>query len=163
MKLLRVFNRQKTRKVNGRLLRSVALWALREPLALSEYELAIHLVDSAEMARINASFLGHEGSTDVITFNNAESGDSGLRGEIFISVADAVEYAKEFRTTWQAETARYVVHGFLHLLGYDDLAPGPRRSMKRRENELFKAAAARFNLDQLALSVSPAKITRSTP
>jgi probable rRNA maturation factor len=151
MKLLRVFNRQQTRKLNGRLLRSVALWVLREPLALSDYELAIHLVDPAEMTRINESFLGHEGSTDVITFNNAEPGETGLRGELFISVADAVEYARQFRTTWQDETARYVVHGFLHLLGYDDLAPDVRKIMKKRENELFEAAAARFDLDRLAL------------
>ena len=53
----------------------------------------------------------------------------------------------EFR--WQSEIARYLVHGLLHLEGYDDAGPGPRRAMKRRENKLLKELSRRFDLGKL--------------
>ena len=46
-----------------------------------------------------------------------------LHGELFICVDEAVAQAKEFKTSWQSEVVRYVVHGVLHLLGHDDLQP----------------------------------------
>lgn len=100
-------------------------------------ELGIHLVSEREMTRVNRDFLGHEGSTDVITFDHG-SGPARLQGELFISVADAVRQADEFGTTWHEEIARYVVHGILHLCGHDDLQPVARRAMKREENRLVR-------------------------
>ena len=73
-----------------------------------------------------------------------------LNGELFICVDDAVKQAREFRTTWQSELARYVIHGLLHLCGHDDLSPEPRRKMKREENRLLKLAAKEFSLSKLA-------------
>ena len=49
----------------------------------------------------------------------------------FICVDDAVAQAKEFETDWWSEMVRYLIHGVLHLLGYDDLQPDLRRAMKR--------------------------------
>lgn len=71
-------------------------------------------------------------------------------GEIYLCVAVAVRQAKTFRTTWPSEVARYVVHGLLHLLGYDDLEPAQRRRMKRVENRMMRRLAERFPLRQLA-------------
>ena len=154
MKLLRFLNRQKTRAVYRTILRKITLFLLRETLEVPSFELAIHLVDSAEMTRVNESFLGHEGSTDVITFDNREpDGTTQLAGELFISVPDAIDYASQFRTTWEAEVVRYVVHGILHLRGYDDLKPELRRVMKREENRLHKLLSQRFDLR--AVSRSP--------
>ena len=59
---------------------------------------------------------------------------------------DAVAQATEFKTTWQSEVVRYVVHGVLHLLGHDDLQPDLRRKMKREENRLVR------RLERLAIS-----------
>ena len=67
----------------------------------------------------------------------------------------AVKQAKEFQSSWQSEVVRYVVHGVLHLLGYDDLQPALRRRMKREENRLVRRLAKRFALAQLA---RPAKM-----
>lgn len=100
-------------------------------------ELGIHLVSAREMARVNWDFLRHEGSTDVITFDHGST-PQRLHGELFISVADAVKQAGEFGTAWPEELARYVIHGLLHLHGYDDLEPAKRRVMKREENRLVK-------------------------
>jgi len=105
---------------------------------------------------VNWQFLQHEGSTDVITFDHLEKrkAKSGkqrkFHGELFICVNVAVKQAKEFKTSWQAELVRYVVHGVLHLLGYDDLQPALRRQMKREENRRMRWLARRFALAQLA-------------
>ena len=58
--------------------------------------------------------------------------------------------AKEFKSSWQAEVVRYVVHGVLHLLGYDDLKPHLRREMKRAENRLVRRLGQRFSFAQLS-------------
>jgi rRNA maturation RNase YbeY len=72
-----------------------------------------------------------------------------LLGEIFISIDDAVSQARQFRSTWESELVRYLVHGTLHLRGYDDLQPALRRTMKREENRLLKELSRRFNLGRL--------------
>jgi len=85
-----------------------------------------------------------------------------LNGELFICLNDAVKQAREFRTTWQGELARYVIHGLLHLCGHDDLSPGPRRVMKREENRLLKATAAGFKISRLARARKSSVISRKS-
>ena len=156
-----IINRQRTKKINARLLKQIVEELLAE-LKITSAELGIHLVGAKEMARINRQFLGHVGSTDVITFDHsekrkAESGkQKAIHGELFICVDDAVAQAKEFKTDWQSEAVRYVVHGVLHLLGYDDLQPDLRREMKREENRLVRRLEKRFALAQLSRTVKMA-------
>ncbi|HWD18070.1 MAG TPA: rRNA maturation RNase YbeY [Verrucomicrobiae bacterium] len=149
MNTLRVCNRQKIRAVNTPRLRQIAAHLVRHELGWTDYELALHLVGPDEMARLNQQFLGHEGSTDVITFDYREQ-PGAWRGEIFISIADALAQGREFGCAWQEEVARYAVHGLLHLAGYDDTQPALRRVMKRQENKLLKALSSRFELRTLA-------------
>jgi probable rRNA maturation factor len=143
-------NRQRTRLVDLRLLRRLTASLLSDTLALPTFELGIHLVEPAEMACINETFLQHTGSTDVITFPHDGNDARHLHGELFISVADAVAQAREFRTTWQTELARYVVHGLLHLRGYDDLTSAARRKMKREEGRIVRLLGRQFTLSKLA-------------
>jgi probable rRNA maturation factor len=151
MKELQVRNRQRDRRVNSRLLRSICQTLLEELLTLSRYEVGIHLVSAPVIAEVNQHYLNHTGPTDVITFDLREPADARrLVGEIYVCVRVAEEQAREFDATWQSELVRYVTHGVLHLLGFDDLAPDQRRVMKREENRLVKALERRFNLDQLA-------------
>ena len=153
-----IANRQRTRKIDTRLLKQIVA-ALFTELNLTEAELGIHLVGAKKMAEVNWQFLQHEGSTDVITFDYQKSEVRGqrsaakLHGELFICVDDAIKQAKEFKTSWQSEVVRYVVHGVLHLLGYDDLKPALRRVMKREENRLVRLLEKRFSLAQLSRTV----------
>ncbi|HUA39613.1 MAG TPA: rRNA maturation RNase YbeY [Candidatus Sulfopaludibacter sp.] len=118
--------------------------------------LGIHLVAAPEIIRLNEKFLGHQGTTDVITFDYAEfrrrTSDvrRRLHGEIFICMDEAVWQARKFRTSWQSEIVRYLAHGVLHLIGYDDAHAGERREMKRAENRLLRQISRRFSLAQLA-------------
>jgi len=147
-----IANRQRTQKINMRLLKQIVA-ALFTELKILEAELGIALVGAKAMAKVNWQFLQHEGSTDVITFDHG--GAHGvtrptLHGELFVCVDEAVSQAENFRTSWQAEIVRYIVHGVLHLLGHDDLKADLRRKMKREENRLVRLLANRFALAQLS-------------
>ena len=159
-------NRQRTRPVNLRLLRHIARRLLTDFMRPKHFALGLHLVDATEMTRLNETFLQHEGSTDVITFDHSASElpialhsnpletrnsklETVLHGEIFISLDDAVSQARQFRTTWQSEVVRYLLHGVLHLRGHDDLHPAARRKMKREENRLLRELSRRFDLSAL--------------
>jgi rRNA maturation RNase YbeY len=73
-----------------------------------------------------------------------------LHGEIFICIDDAVKQARQFRTSWQYELIRYLIHGMLHLVGYDDLTPAGRSVMKHEENRLLRLLSRQFSLSHLA-------------
>lgn len=81
------------------------------------------------MRRINKEYLGHDYVTDVITFDH---------GEIIICPAEAVRNAKAFKTTVRRELELYVVHGLLHLAGYDDHSEKDIARMRSMEQELLK-------------------------
>jgi probable rRNA maturation factor len=142
-----ISNRQRTKKINLRLLKQITEALLAE-LKIENAELGISLVGAKEMAELNWKFLRHEGSTDVITFNHGEK-QKLLHGELFICVDEAISQAKHFKTNWQSEIVRYIVHGVLHLIGHDDLKPALRRKMKRAENLLLRKLSKKFSLAQI--------------
>ncbi len=153
---LAIANRQSTVSLNTRLLRGITKALLTELLKLEDFDLSLIIVRASEMAQINQTFLQHDGSTDVITFDYTETATRNtqhatrvLHGEIFICIDDAKAQAKEFRTSWQSELTRYVVHGVLHLRGYDDIRAADRGKMKREENRLVKEMARLFPLKEL--------------
>ena len=146
-------NRQRARAVDLRLLRRITLVLLADLLSAKHFTLGVHLVAAPEMAQLNETFLEHAGPTDVITFDHSTRAAPGpptaLHGEIFICVDEVVVQARRFSATWQSELVRCLVHGLLHLYGHDDTQPGPRKSMKRKENSLLKQLASRFPLSKL--------------
>ena len=150
-----ITNRQRAKKINLRRLRAITEALLAE-LKITSAEIGVNLVGTREMALVNETFLQHEGPTDVITFDHRDcklqnaNCKSEIHGELFICVNVAMTQAKEFKSTWQAEVVRYVVHGVLHLLGYDDLKPALRRRMKREENRLMRRLERKFNFARLA-------------
>lgn len=160
-RVLEIANRQRTKRIQLRLLRQIAAHLLGKELGLESWNLSLCLLAAPAMTRLNETFVGHAGSTDVITFDYSErvpgslpaepgSTAEALHGEIFICVDEALLQARRFGTSWPAEVVRYLVHGVLHLRGFDDLQPADRRRMKREENRLHCALAARFPLSRLA-------------
>jgi len=192
---LSVHNRQRLRRVNTPLLRRITHCILGEHLCIKGFDLAIHLVAAREMAHVNETFLQHEGSTDVITFDYTNKAGQAsslsriakhsakrqnitaaitdtsacldklethlLHGELLICLDEAVVQAHRFRTTWQSELVRYIIHGLLHLCGHDDLKPAARRQMKRAENRLLCKAARRFEIANLDARISKRGKSRS--
>jgi len=149
-----IASRQRARKINRRLLKQITT-ALLADLKIAQADLGLHLVAAPEMTRLNESFLRHAGPTDVITFDYSTPGsrtldpDPRLHGEILICVDEAVLQARKFGTSWQSEVVRYIVHGVLHLLGFDDAIRGARRKMKREENRRLRELSRLFPLSKL--------------
>ena len=150
-RVLTLRNRHRTRRVDLRFLRRITQALLRDAQPDGSFDLGVCLVAAPEMTRLNETFLRHQGSTDVITFNYTEPPESeSLHGEIFVCLDEAVRQARRFHTTWQSELVRYVVHGVLHLRGYDDQAGPARRRMKVAEDALVRRLAHEFAFGALS-------------
>jgi rRNA maturation RNase YbeY len=168
---LTLHNHQRLQRLDLRLWRRITTALLQELWPNGGLDLAVHVVTGLEITRLNETFLQHQGSTDVITFDYTETAGQDsrrpprprgrvgretpprpLHGEIFVCLDEAVCQARRFRATWQSELVRYAVHGVLHLLGYDDLNCRARRRMKAAENRLMRRLARQFTLDDLGAS-----------
>jgi rRNA maturation RNase YbeY len=86
---------------------------------------------------MNRRFLGHRGATDVISFPLDEK--KAVEGEVYVNLDKAREQAGRERVPEHEEILRLVVHGVLHLLGYDDGTVRLRLGMKRREDRCLRA------------------------
>jgi len=102
--------------------------------------LEIAVFDDRQMRALNRRWLGRTGLTDVISFDLSDSLDgdtSHLAGQISVCATVAARRARKAGIRPDAELMLYIVHGLLHLLGYDDLADRDAERMHRREDELL--------------------------
>lgn len=94
-------------------------------------ELSLVFLTDAAQTQLHADFLADPTPTDVITFEGDPA--LGTAGEICVSADTAAAYAKAHGRDFSDELLLYVVHGWLHLAGYDDLQPAKKRVMRRAE------------------------------
>lgn len=111
------------------------LKSLKSELNFSIASLQINFISSEEITKINEEYLQHEGSTDIITFNYSED-TFNLDGECYICVPVAEENARKYDVSIQNELLRLIIHGILHLIGYDDQNQKDKKVMKKEENRL---------------------------
>jgi len=105
-------------------------------------ELSVALVDDHRMAELNRRYLGREGVTDVLAFPYGEGADE-IEGEIVVNAELALRRGAGRPHGPEGELMLYVVHGVLHLLGYDDHRQDDVRRMRRREQAVLAAAGYR--------------------
>ena len=98
---------------------------------------SVALVDDATIQGVNRRHLAHDWPTDVISFRLSDADDPLLSGEVVVSAERAASVARQFGVDPRAELVLYVVHGLLHLCGYDDLAAPDIDAMRRRESEIL--------------------------
>lgn len=135
-----VVDRQRALRVGGRWLGTIARRAL-ERQGIAAAEICVLLVDDRGIAGLHERWLGIPGPTDVITFDLSDAARPGvLHGDIAVSAETARRAARELGWQPRHELAYYLVHGILHLAGYDDHDPADRRSMRARERVLMQAA-----------------------
>ena len=92
---------------------------------------------------VNRKFLGHDYYTDIITFDNSEDymlekGRPGVSADIYISVDTVRANGEEYGEGFERELLRVIVHGLLHLTGYDDVTPYKQKRMRAAENRALK-------------------------
>jgi probable rRNA maturation factor len=124
----------------------LAAFVLRMEEAPDAVELSVALVDTAEIARLNESYRGVEGPTDVLSFEcdepcPVESDEPIAIGDVVIAPAVAQRQAGELGTTVESELDLLLVHGVLHLLGYDHELDEDASAMQARERAVLAAWA----------------------
>jgi probable rRNA maturation factor len=104
-------------------------------------EVILHFVSRKTICEVHAEHFSDPSPTDCMSFpidppqKKTEGFHPHLLGEIFICPSVAIEYASKRKQDPYQETLLYVVHGILHLLGYDDQTPSERKQMRKKEKE----------------------------
>ncbi len=107
-------------------------------------ELTVSLVDDQEMHRLNHDFRGIDRPTDVLAYAMREGvrapGDAAVLGDVVISMETAARQARRRGVATAAEVRTLLIHGVLHLLGYDhERSPAEARRMRAMERQLHAA------------------------
>ena len=118
---------------------AVRAWARRVLLAQAcEYGVSLAILDDEQIRGFNRDFLGHDRPTDCLSFPLLAAEDQEpVLGEVLVSAQTAAREAAARGRTVEAELALYVVHGLLHLLGFDDQEEADTVAMQARERELL--------------------------
>ena len=87
---------------------------------------------------LNRKFLSHDYYTDILTFDYSRVGSTFINGELFISIDRARENANQHNVSIDNETLRLIIHGTLHLLGYQDESKTERNIMTLKENHYLQ-------------------------
>jgi probable rRNA maturation factor len=125
-----------TRTVDVGALESLLLKAAEAEGATIAY-LGVILTDHETVLDLNREYLEHDYLTDVLSFSLNEGTTSEIDGEVYVDLDTAAERCTEFGASFELETARYCLHGMLHLLGYDDATDEQRAAMRLREDQLL--------------------------
>lgn len=89
--------------------------------------------DDEYLLEINKNHLQHDYYTDIISFDYSDENE--INGDIFISIDRVSDHSFEYETTFDKELARVMIHGFLHLLGYNDQTEEEQKIMRQKEDE----------------------------
>jgi len=143
-----------------------ALCALARPTA----ECSVVLVDDAAMAELNHAYRGEVGPTDVLAFpmsegrfratwpsSRAQAEGPDLLGDVVISAETAARQARVRKADFRGELALLLVHGILHLIGYDHGTAAERRRMGQTQRIILEACGLR--LEACGLRAAAARAT----
>lgn len=153
MIVVRIADAQETFSIDRRWYTRLARFVLRAE-EVTDADLSVAFVTNDAIHRLNRQFLTHDYATDVITFPLSEAGET-LHGEIVLSAEYAAAESSKYGWTPEVEAALYLVHGILHLCGYDDHAAMAKRLMHARQEELLQQFLAKDPRDTTAAVAKP--------
>jgi len=112
------------------------LWRTRDPHCA---DVEVNFVSEATIRDLHQRFLRDSTPTDIITFDLGMTPHQHRLAAIYICPEVAQRHAERFKTSITEELQRLVIHGVLHLLGYDDKSPSQRQRMRTRENQILRS------------------------
>jgi probable rRNA maturation factor len=134
-------------------LHQLAMVVLKAERVAGPVEVGVVVTTDAEVRALNKQYLGHDYETDVLSFGMLEDDDfitpserPSYLGDVVVSYERAAEQAPEYSHTADKEVATLVVHGLLHLLGYNDAEDTERERMHARQQELLQIASLDFRI-----------------
>ena len=113
--------------------------------------LSVVLAGHEMVRRLNREYLDHDYNTDVLSFSlrdgstpeSPDADDDGIEGEVYVDLDTAAERHEEFETSFEREAHRYLIHGVLHLVGYDDATESGQVTMRQKEDQYLDAVDLR--------------------
>jgi probable rRNA maturation factor len=135
--LIQITNRQKTLPVDRRRIRR-ALRRIVAEAGIAEASISVAVVDDPTIAELHDRYMNDPDPTDVLSFV-LERTTHALEGEVIVSADTAKTCAPRYRCSAETEMLRYLIHGALHLVGYDDATPKQRAFMRRLERRYLAA------------------------
>ncbi|HUW84201.1 MAG TPA: rRNA maturation RNase YbeY [Phycisphaerae bacterium] len=108
-------------------------------LGYRQYDLSVALLDDAAIGELHWRYRRRRGPTDVLSFDLRDEAEDGLEGEIVVSAETARRQGRRRRIAAKRELLLYLVHGILHLAGYDDATTEQADRMHRKEDMLLAA------------------------
>jgi len=101
------------------------------------HEVTLHLISDKQMRQLHADYFDDPSPTDCISFplDGPEEIHYRILGEVFVCPDTAIEFVKKSGGNAEIETALYIIHGLLHLMGYDDIKPTDRALMRAAEKK----------------------------
>lgn len=131
--LITITNRQKKLRIDRKRMRAV-IQAIMQDAGITNSQISVAIVDDPTIAKLHGEFLSDPEPTDVLSFL-LERSPQVLEGEVVVSADTAWACAPRFQCTAEDELLLYVIHGTLHLVGFDDTTPRQRAVMRTREQE----------------------------
>ena len=105
---------------------------------ISSKKLSILLSDNSLIKKLNKKYFKKASVTDVIAFPLTDDLEPDYLGEVVVSVEEAAHMAKKLGCKWQDELRLYLIHGILHLVGYDDSTKAKRKCMEKKQERILK-------------------------
>jgi len=131
-----IINRQRLFRLNSNEIKLLVRYVLRNEKISDDDGINLMFVRNKVIRKYNKKFLDRDNPTDVISFDG--NINEGSVGDIVISVDMAAEYAAENNIEVNDELARYIIHGVLHCLGYEDITVKQKRKMFKRQEDLLR-------------------------
>lgn len=137
-----ITNSQRLIPISSRSASKVVAFLLSESGTTCE-EMDLHFVGKKKISSLHAAFFDDPSPTDCITFpySSPESPDYTFLGEVFVCPMVAKEYVSQHGGDLYEEITLYIIHGFLHLLGYNDQTENEKLEMRRLEKKWLSALA----------------------
>jgi probable rRNA maturation factor len=132
-----IADQQEAIAIDRRRLREIVA-AVLDGEGKTDSEISLAFVDNSTIHRLNLRYLQHDEPTDVLSFPLSDPSATRLSGELVIGAEVARAQADERGHDVQVEVALYVIHGLLHLCGYDDKDDAAEKHMRERERHYLR-------------------------